>query len=198
MPASCLRIDLTRIQHLSNSASLSATDHERIADRLSDCLAQLAELGLQLGADVPVFVYGRSAWAEGVGEQLTPVELPARYFLVITPDCHVSTAQIFCHKELTRNTSPITIATALEHGGENDCQNVVKALYPAVDEAFNWLNQFGKARLTGTGSSLFTSFQTREEAEAIYRSLPASMSGFIARGLNLSPLHQSVKSNTSM
>ena len=153
-------------------------------------LDQLADLGLQLGADVPVFIHGYASWAEGVGERLTKVELPEPWYLVITPPCSVSTAEIFSHKELTRNTPAITIATALGHGGKNDCESVVSMLYPEVKMALEWLNQFANARMTGTGASLFASFDSRQEAEQVFKQLPSTFTGFVARGLNSSPLHQ--------
>lgn len=161
-------------------------------------LHQLAEIGLQLGADVPVFIHGCATWAEGVGEKLTKVTLPERWFLVITPDCHVATAEIFSHKELTRNTPTITIAAALEHGGKNDCETVVSALYPEVDKALKWLNNFAKARMTGTGASLFAGFETREQAEQVLNQLPPPMTGFVAQGLNLSPLHRAARIRTEI
>lgn len=161
-------------------------------------LHQLAELGLQLGADVPVFVHGCATWAEGVGEKLTKVELPERWFLVITPACHVATAEIFSHKELTRNTPTITIAAALEHGGKNDCEDIVSTLYPEVDKALKWLGNFADARMTGTGASLFAGFETREQAEQVLNQLPSPMTGFVAQGLNLSPLHQAARIRTEI
>ncbi len=159
-------------------------------------LTQLAEIGLSLGADVPVFIHGCASWAEGIGEQLTKVSLPEPWYLVITPPCKVSTAEIFSHKELTRNTPAITIATALGHGGKNDCESVVSALYPEVKMALNWLNQFANARLTGTGASLFASFDTKQQAMQVFEQLPKPLTGFIAQGLNLSPLHQVAKIRT--
>ena len=159
-------------------------------------LPALAELGLRLGADVPVFIHGRAAWAEGVGEQLTAVELPQLWFLVITPDCHVQTRDIFCHKELTRNTSTITMATALQHGGNNDCEPLARKLYPEIDKALEWLNDFADARMTGTGSSLFARFRTRAEAEEVLTHPSCRWKGIIARGLNLSPLHNIAKIGT--
>jgi 4-diphosphocytidyl-2-C-methyl-D-erythritol kinase len=161
-------------------------------------LPQLAELGLQLGADVPVFVQGHAAWAEGVGEQLTAVSLSEPWYLVLTPACHVATAEIFSHKELTRNTSAITIATALEGGGRNDCEAVVSTLYPPVKQALLWLNQFAAARMTGTGSSVFADFETSAQAEEVLAQLPDSLKGFIARGQNVSPLHRTAKLNTAL
>jgi len=153
-------------------------------------LTKLASLGLQLGADVPLFVHGNSAWAQGIGEQLTPIEMPPHWYLVITPDCSISTTEIFSHKQLTRNTSPIKIAAALETGGHNDCEPVVSMLYPEVKQAMEWLKQYAEARLTGTGASLFAHFETRQEAERVFELLPAHLVGFIARGVNVSPLHQ--------
>jgi 4-diphosphocytidyl-2-C-methyl-D-erythritol kinase len=156
-------------------------------------LHDLASLGLQLGADVPVFIHGHAAWAQGVGEHLEKVTLTEPYFLIINPQCHIGTAEIFSHKELTRNTSPITIATALKQGGRNDCESVVKKLYPPVKHALEWLNQFADAKMTGTGSSLFAGFLTRAKADQVLAQLPLPMTGFIAKGLNLSPLHQTAR-----
>jgi len=159
-------------------------------------LHELARLGLQLGTDAPVFVHGCASWGEGIGEQLTRVALPEPWYLVLTPKCQVATRQIFSHKELTRNTPTITIATALEHGGKNDCESVVSALYPEVKVALNWLRRFAVARLTGTGASVFASFQTQQEAKQLLKQLPADLTGFVARGLNLSPLHRKAKVQT--
>jgi len=161
-------------------------------------LAELADLGLQLGADVPVFVLGYAAWAEGVGEQLTAVTLPESWYLVLTPDCHVSTAEIFSHKELTRNTSAITIAAALEGAGRNDCLAVVLDHYPQVKNALSWLNQFAAAKMTGTGSSVFADFDSRQQAQQVLEQLPTDLKGFIAKGQNLSPLHREAKRHTTL
>ena len=153
----------------------------------------LAQLGAQLGADVPVFVRGQSAWAEGVGDKLQAVELPEKWFLVLTPNCHVSTAEIFSHKELTRDTPIITVAASFEQGGRNDCQPLVRKLFPAVDIALNWLSQYGDARMTGTGACVFAPFDTAEAAEAVLAELnnsgPENLQGFVAKGVNQSPLH---------
>lgn len=149
----------------------------------------LARLGLQLGADVPVFVQGRSAWAEGIGEQLTPLALDDHWYLVLTPSCAVATARIFSAPELTRHTPAITIAAFLDRGGHNDCEPVARALYPDVDQALDWLGQFAQARMTGTGSSVFAVMGSREAAEAVLHQCPAGLTGFVARGVDRSPLH---------
>jgi 4-diphosphocytidyl-2-C-methyl-D-erythritol kinase len=153
----------------------------------------LARIGLSLGADVPVFVRAHSAWAEGIGEVLTPVELPPAWYLILVPDCEVSTAEVFSHRELTRNTSPITIAAFFAGGTRNDCENVVRELYPEVDKALNWLEKFGQARLTGTGASVFSAFSAKADAEAVMQELPAGWNGFVAEGLNTSPILSAFK-----
>lgn len=151
---------------------------------------ELAELGIQLGADVPVFIRGRSAFAEGIGEILQAIDIPETYYLVIKPDCHVSTPQIFSHRELTRDTSAITIAAFFEQGGHNDCEGIVRQLYPEVDLAFNWLNQHGEARLTGTGACVFLAFDNEAQAQHVFQLLPNKFQGFVARGVNISPVHR--------
>jgi 4-diphosphocytidyl-2-C-methyl-D-erythritol kinase len=159
----------------------------------------LAEIGLRLGADVPLFVFGHSAWAEGVGDLLTPLELPERWFLVIVPDCHVSTGKIFQHQQLTRDSSPLKIARFLEQGAffpdqnaptmtGNDCESLVRTLYPAIDEALNWLSQWGPARMTGTGASVFSTFDSEAEAAQVFDQVPDRWRGIITRGVNTSPL----------
>jgi len=150
--------------------------------------AQLQALGATLGADVPVFVGARTAWAEGVGEILTPVELPQRWYLILVPDCHVSTAEIFSHRQLTRNSIPIKMATFFGGDSRNDCQELVRSLYPQVDKALKVLENFGEARLTGTGACVFVSFDSAAEAEAVQRQLPGEWSSILARGVNESPL----------
>lgn len=166
--------------------------------QLNLSLTELAELGLTLGADVPVFVRGHAAWAEGVGDQLTAVDLAEPWYLVLVPDCHVSTAEIFSHKQLTRNTSAITIATALKGGGRNDCEAVVSMLYPQVRQAISWLNRFAAAKMTGTGASVFAEFPTQHQAQQVLAQLPDTLQGFVARGENISPLHKSAKLTTAM
>lgn len=166
--------------------------------KLGLSIDQLADLGLQLGADIPVFVRGHSAFAEGVGEQLQAIDIPESWYFVAKPDCKVSTAEIFSHKQLTRNTSPITIAAVLKQGGHNDCEAVVRQCYPAVDSALNWLNSLSQttainpARLTGTGACVFAQCPDRKSAEQILHQLPKGLQGFIAKGVNTSPTHQAL------
>ena len=145
---------------------------------------ELKALGLQLGADVPLFIHGRSAWGEGVGEKLQAVTLPPRWFLVATPDCAVSTAEIFNHENLTRNSPAIKMADFLAGVARNDCESVTCELYPEVAQALTWLTQFGQARMTGTGASVFADFTAETKANAALSQLPARWQGFVARGLN--------------
>ncbi len=150
---------------------------------------QLAAMGLRLGADVPVFVRGFSAWAEGVGEQLTPIEPKEQVYIVLTPQCHISTQEIFSHPELTRDTKIMKIARVLDQGGHNDCEPIAKALYPEVAEALDWLSQYGKAQMTGTGACVFAGFDTVETASQFFSKKPIGWRGFITQGENISPLH---------
>lgn len=151
-------------------------------------LDRLAELGLQLGADVPVFIKGYASWAEGIGEQLVPVELAEPWYLVLNPGCHVSTAEVFSDSDLTRSSPLTTIADFLAHGGRNDCEPVVVKRYPQIASAMQWLDRFAAAKLTGTGACIFASFETESEAQAVLKQVPAEYSGFVARGVNSSPL----------
>jgi 4-diphosphocytidyl-2-C-methyl-D-erythritol kinase len=148
---------------------------------------ELQALGASLGADVPVFVGGHTAWAEGIGEILTPVELPENWFLILAPDCHVSTAEIFSNEQLTRNTSPIKIAAFFEGDYRNDCQELVRRLYPEVNNALKFLENFGEARLTGTGACVFASFRTEAQANEVQRQAPQEWTSVVARGVNTSP-----------
>ena len=148
----------------------------------------LAGLGLELGADVPLFVRGRSAWAEGIGERLTPVDLPPRWFAIVRPAVTVSTAEVFQAPELTRNSPTITIRGFLQTGGRNDCEPVVTARHPEVQRALQWLGRSGAARMTGTGSCVFATFATQEQAARALVGLPEPWQGWVARGLAASPL----------
>jgi 4-diphosphocytidyl-2-C-methyl-D-erythritol kinase len=153
---------------------------------------KLAVLGLKLGADVPVFVHGRVAWAEGVGERLTPLYPPLapieHNYLILKPNVFVSTAEVFQDPELTRNSAPITIHGFLASGGRNDCLGVVRHRYPEVAQALDWLSLFGSARLTGTGACVFLACETMDLGQELMRRMPTEFVGFLARGLNDSPL----------
>jgi 4-diphosphocytidyl-2-C-methyl-D-erythritol kinase len=166
---------------------------------LSD--TQLAQIGLKLGADVPVFVHGFAAFAEGIGEQLTPVELEQPWYLVITPDIHVSTAAIFADLELTRDSPAIKICGLPETGWDNVCVPVVTRHYPKVAEALEILGRYAEARMSGTGASVFAAFETEAEARRVRASLrdsatamPEAWKDFIARGVNTSPLRVQLNS----
>jgi 4-diphosphocytidyl-2-C-methyl-D-erythritol kinase len=158
---------------------------------------RLAELGLKLGADVPVFVHGHAAWAEGVGERLTPLYPPLapieHNYLIVKPNVFVSTAEVFQDPELTRNSAPITIHGFLASGGRNDCLGVVRRRYPEVAHALDWLSLFGSARLTGTGACIFLACETMDLAQEIMRKMPPEFEGFLARGLNESPLLEGLR-----
>lgn len=164
--------------------------------------AELAELGLSLGADVPVFVLGHTAWGEGVGERLTPLPaghnatLPETWFVVIKPDCEVPTARVFSDPRLTRNTPKRKIAPAVEGCWEsldNDCEAVVKMLFPPVHRALDWLRDYAPARLTGTGSCIFAPVSSPEQADEILGQLPTEWQGFKSRGVSESPLLRALK-----
>jgi len=155
-------------------------------------LSQLQALGAELGADVPVFVGAHTAWAEGIGEILTPVDLPERWFLILVPDCHVSTAEIFSHQQLTRNSPAIKMAAFFEGDSRNDCQQLVRRFYPEVDNALKKLENFGEARLTGTGACVFASFGTAAEARAAQRQMPREWTSIVARGINESPIPEAL------
>jgi 4-diphosphocytidyl-2-C-methyl-D-erythritol kinase len=155
---------------------------------------QLAELGIKLGADVPVFVRGLASWAEGIGEQLTPVDFPELTYLVIQPPVSVSTAEIFQASELTRDTPLTTIRAFLAEGGRNDCTSTVRARYPAVAQALDWLESYGQAqltgRLTGTGACVFAGWTMRADTERAAAQMPPQWRGFVVQGRNRSPLLQ--------
>jgi len=151
---------------------------------------QLARLGLPLGADVPVFVRGSSAWGQGVGEDLQPLELPESWYVVIHPGVAVGTRDVFQSPELTRNSPVITIRAFFESGGRNDCEPVVRARFPAVAEALDWLGRFAPARLTGTGSCIFAPCATAIDAERLAARVPDRWTSYVARGLNVSPVHE--------
>ncbi len=160
--------------------------------RLGVPRSRLAEIALELGADVPVFVLGRAAFAEGVGERLSPLYPPRAprecNYLIVKPNVEISTAAVFTDPELTRNSPPITIDGFLASGGRNDCTAVVRRRYPQVAQALDFLSGFGEPRLTGTGACVFLAFETPATAVTVLQRLPPTMNGFVARGLNDSPM----------
>jgi 4-diphosphocytidyl-2-C-methyl-D-erythritol kinase len=148
----------------------------------------LAGLGLRLGADVPVFVRGHAAWAEGVGERLQPVSLPEPWFVVLMPAVSIATAEVFGDPELTRNCAPITIRDFLHGAAGNVCEPVVRRKYPQVAMALDWLATRAPARMTGTGACIFAAFEDEGAARETLAARPAGLDGFVARGRNRSPL----------
>ena len=163
-------------------------------------LPELARLGLSLGADVPLFVHGASAWGEGRGERLTPLSIPPRWFLIIHPGVSVSTAEIFQAPELTRNSGLITMRAAAFGQTRNDCEPVVRGRYREVAAALDWLqsqlelrNAHHGARLTGTGACIFASFEREQDARQIAQLVPEKWSGFVARGVDRSPTHDQLE-----
>ena len=145
---------------------------------------RLLEIGMKLGADVPIFLGGRTAWAEGIGDQLQPVELEPAWYLVATPPCEVSSAEIFSHEQLTRNSPAIKIADFLAGRAKNDCEPITKKLYPEVDETLKILSRFGEAKMTGTGSSVFLTFPNEFSAKDVNTKLPAKLQRFVAQGIS--------------
>ncbi len=150
---------------------------------------RLAGLGLRLGADVPVFVRGRAAWAEGLGEQLVPVELPEPWFVILQPDAHVATADLFADPRLTRDLQPIKIRDYLAGVGRNVFEPLVRAAYPDVDAALRWLNARAAGRMTGTGACVFAAFGDEGRARQVASEAAGRWPAIVARGRNRSPLH---------
>ncbi len=152
--------------------------------------SELIHLGAQLGADIPIFIHGHAAFADGIGEQLTSISLSEPWYVVIVPPVSIATAKIFNDPSLTRNTTKVKITQFFEGFGRNDCEPVVCQHYPLVGQALTWLAQFTPSRLTGTGSAVFGAFPDKEVAESIQAQVPEPFTSFVARGLCLSPLQQ--------
>ncbi len=174
----------------------------------------LAAIGANLGADVPIFVRGQSAWAEGIGEIITPISLSESWYVILVPECHINTGEIFSHERLTRGTPKKKIAPALEGQDNkqhtvvkiadldqsdsnflsdeyrNDCEALVAHLHPEIRSAINWLSQFAPSRLTGTGACCFARFDSEKEAQQVLNEAQSKFKGFIAKGVNLSPAIQ--------
>jgi 4-diphosphocytidyl-2-C-methyl-D-erythritol kinase len=158
-------------------------------------LEELADIGIQLGADVPVFIKGQACWAEGIGEEIVPLpDLAENWFLVACPNAHSDTKEIFSHKELTRNSEILNMRHALEgqaaNNSRNDCQLVASKLNPEIGKTLNLLNKFGSAKMTGTGACVFLSLASESKAAQVANKLPAELTTFIAKGTNLSSAHK--------
>ncbi len=160
--------------------------------RLGLSIKELAEIGVSVSADVPVFVYGQASWAEGIGDKLTPVAPVEPWYIVVCPNVQISTAALFNLPELTRNTSPITIRDFMDGRTRNVFEPIVVARYPEVRAALEWLslnNRGVRAKMSGTGSCVFSPCETEEQAQALCDKLPESMTGYVVKGLNASPMY---------
>jgi len=155
--------------------------------------AELSSIGLNLGADVPVFILGEASWATGIGEELSPIELSEPWYLVIYPGVEVSTAEIFKTEELTRDSDAITIRAFLRGAGRNDCEKAACKLYPEIQQAIDWLSQFSPARMTGTGACIFAAFDSREQAEGVKSGALAHWQAFVVKGMNSNPVIEQCK-----
>lgn len=157
--------------------------------------AELMALGLRLGADVPFFVYGRSALGEGVGERLQELDLEPAWYLVLTPQVPVSTKEIFSDASLTRDTKPLKMSPFLSGQGRNDLEAVAVRRYPEIAEHLDWLRKKSPRgsflpRMTGSGACVFAEFPREEDAVLLHSELPAALRGFVARGLERHPLYE--------
>ena len=199
-------VDIENRKHLPiggglGGGSSNAATTLLVLDKLWACnlsQQQLQALALKLGADVPIFVFGQAAWAEGVGDKFHAVELPEHWYVVVNPSVTVSTAELFAAPQLTRNCPPITIHDFLSGKGENVFEPVVRDRYPEVDEVLTWLSSFATARLTGTGSCVFAAFDSKARADRVLTQVPVQWQAFVARGRNCSPLMPKLASSPAM
>ncbi|PCI60312.1 MAG: 4-(cytidine 5'-diphospho)-2-C-methyl-D-erythritol kinase [Methylophilaceae bacterium] len=154
----------------------------------------LMTIGLKLGADVPFFIFGQSAWVEGIGEILTPLTLPTQFYVVLTPQVHVSTAKVFAHSGLTKDSKPLKIADFSDGTNSslfrNDLEKIVCEEYSAVASALEWLNQYGQARMSGSGASVFVAVDSLTKANKIFAQKPNNIQGFVAKSLDHHPLYE--------
>ncbi|MBF0785454.1 4-(cytidine 5'-diphospho)-2-C-methyl-D-erythritol kinase [Muribacter muris] len=174
----------------SNAATVLVALNQLWQTELS--LEKLAEIGLTLGADVPVFVRGFAAFAEGVGEKLSPCSPPEKWYVVLKPNVAISTARIFNHPDLPRNTPVRSMTECLAQPWANDCEKIVRDQYSEVEELLAWLVQYAPSRLTGTGACVFAEVESEDEARRLFAQKPRNVEGFVAKGQNISPLHQSL------
>lgn len=154
---------------------------------------QLAELGLELGADIPLFIHGNATFAQGIGEIFSTANPTENWYLVVQPNIHVSTAAVFTHPDLPRNTPALKKPLNDWQEGHNDCEKLVCSLYPQVASALEWLLKYAPSRMTGTGACVFGCFSSAVEAKQALQALPTEFRGFVAKGVNQSPLHQAMK-----
>jgi 4-diphosphocytidyl-2-C-methyl-D-erythritol kinase len=150
---------------------------------------ELITLGSELGADVPIFIHGKAAYATGTGDEFTTMELPEPWYVLLIPPVSVSTREIFSHPQLTRNNQPITISDFLSQGGPNSCESIVRTLYPDVAHALDWLSHFGSAKMSGSGCTVFASFAEKSQADNVVNQIQAPFTGVVAKGCNKSPLY---------
>ena len=155
--------------------------------------ADLLQIGMNLGADVPVFIKGKTCWAEGIGEIMTPLDLPEPWYVIVVPPVLVPTAEIFFDNQLTRDTPKRKMSASLLENGHNDCEAVVVRRYPEVGQALEWLKQYGKAKLTGSGACVFAAFADEQSALDVVNLIAAPFKGFVAKGLKASPLINALK-----
>ena len=189
-------IEISLTKHLPKGAGLGGGSSDAATtlvalNHLWECKLtsqELLELGLTIGSDVPAFINGLPVWAEGRGENFENIKLPELWFVVLIPDCEVNTAEIFNDPELTRDSSRITIRDFVAGDDGNDCEFIVRKHYPQVAKVFETLNKYSKARLTGTGSCIFSEFETEQEAREVLGLLPEWIKGFVTKGVNESPL----------
>lgn len=158
-------------------------------------LEELLNLGITLGADVPIFIQGESSWAEGIGEKLQAIPLPETWFVVMIPPLTISTAKLFSHPRLTYNTTPIKIQTFLSGSlnTHNDFEHIVRQDYPMIAEGLDFLNHYAPARLSGTGACIFATLKSKIAAETLLEKIKAPYQGFVCKGLTTSPLQQIMK-----
>ncbi|SFD56393.1 4-diphosphocytidyl-2-C-methyl-D-erythritol kinase [Pseudoalteromonas denitrificans DSM 6059] len=154
-------------------------------------ITQLCNIGIKLGADVPVFIKGEASIAQGVGEELKPINLKEKWYLVLHPNVHISTAKIFSHPDLPRNT-PKLKTDWQSFPVRNDCEDLVKKYYPEVDKTLQWLLKYAPSKMTGTGACCFSSFETKAQAQHVLNALPDCWQGFIAKSAMVSPLHKQI------
>lgn len=171
----------------SNAATLLIALNQLWQTGLSD--QQLAELGLVLGADVPVFIGGHAAFAEGIGEELQAAEPQEKWYLVAHPGISIPTPTIFADAELKRNTPKRPLSALLQAPYTNDCEPIARKRFPEVEQLLSWLLQYAPSRLTGTGACVFAEFDSEPAALQVLNHAPAWLHGFVARGVNVSPLH---------